>query len=208
MVGLVHEPAVGGSVDWFTPAWLFGYLLDDDGKPLGFDLDPCAPAGGLPWIPAARFYSLPDDGLAMPWGGRMWMNPPYGSLERACGVPCTKKRCAKRGYHAERDVPGMDAWLAKFAANGCGIALTFGRTDPDWFHEHAATADVVLFLRERIQHVGLDGKPKPNDAGEISQPGVGSMLMAWGEVEARSLERAARMLRNGKPLGTAFWRTI
>ena len=42
-----------------------------------FDLDVCAPKGGLPWIPAKKSYSLDDDGLAQPWYGLVWCNPPY-----------------------------------------------------------------------------------------------------------------------------------
>jgi hypothetical protein len=42
-----------------------------------FDLDVCAPEGGLPWIPAKNHYSLKDDGLAQEWHGLVWCNPPY-----------------------------------------------------------------------------------------------------------------------------------
>ncbi len=70
--GLHHEPPSGGSCEWYTPPWVFAALG------LTFDLDPCAPALPLAeWIPARRRYSLPDDGLALPWEGRVWLNPPY-----------------------------------------------------------------------------------------------------------------------------------
>jgi hypothetical protein len=56
---------------WLTPkalAWALGR----------FDLDPCTEAGGS-HILAANTYSLDrgEDGLVLPWGGRVFCNPPY-----------------------------------------------------------------------------------------------------------------------------------
>lgn len=59
------------SDDYYTPAWVFEQMG------LTFDLDVCAPPGGIEWIPAARHYTQADDGLSQPWDGRVWMNPPY-----------------------------------------------------------------------------------------------------------------------------------
>jgi hypothetical protein len=57
--------------DYYTPAWVFERMG------IGFDLDVCSPPTGLPWIPARRFLTKEDDGLASEWTGRVWMNPPY-----------------------------------------------------------------------------------------------------------------------------------
>src|SRR5262245_61092057 len=43
----------------------------------GVDLDPCSNCG-QPNVPAARHYTVKDDGLAQLWSGRVYMNPPYG----------------------------------------------------------------------------------------------------------------------------------
>lgn len=59
------------SDDYYTPPHIFDTLAID------FDLDVCAPPGGVPWVPARRFYTMADDGLTAPWEGRIWMNPPY-----------------------------------------------------------------------------------------------------------------------------------
>ncbi|MBF0326024.1 MAG: hypothetical protein HQL42_13265 [Alphaproteobacteria bacterium] len=66
-----HEPSIGGSDDWYTPP--------DISEALGliFDLDPCSPGPGH-WVPALRIYTKGDDGLAQPWEGLVWMNPPFG----------------------------------------------------------------------------------------------------------------------------------
>lgn len=57
---------------WFTPSEIF------DALGLTFDLDPCAPTEGSV-VPAKQVYSLPFDGLAAPWFGLVWVNPPYSS---------------------------------------------------------------------------------------------------------------------------------
>jgi hypothetical protein len=78
------------SDDYYTPAWIFETLG------LTFDIDVAAPPGGIPWIPARRYYTMEDDGLAQPWEGLIWMNPPYSSATE---------------------------WVRQFIEHGNGIAL-------------------------------------------------------------------------------------
>jgi hypothetical protein len=59
--------------DYYTPPEVFEALG------LRFDLDVCAPHGGISWIPADRHYTIDEDGLAQPWSGRVWMNPPFSN---------------------------------------------------------------------------------------------------------------------------------
>src|SRR5262245_11281011 len=66
-----HQFALMGKVAWLTPP----YVLQPRGK---FDLDPCAPIA-RPWPTAERHYTILDNGLALPWEGRVWCNPPYGA---------------------------------------------------------------------------------------------------------------------------------
>lgn len=119
--GFTHDSAQNKTVDWYTPKHLF------DSLGLRFDLDPAAPIGGVPWIPADRHYSLADDGLAQPWQGRVWLNPPYG------------KETGK--------------WLAKMHTHRNGLALVFARTDCVWFHSFVAKADAICFLKGRVKFV-------------------------------------------------------
>lgn len=51
------------SDDYYTPAWVFERMGVE------FDLDVCAPPGGIPWIPAKRYFTQEDDGLSQPWDG-------------------------------------------------------------------------------------------------------------------------------------------
>lgn len=125
-VGFANEHPRQDTVDWYTPPEIFTALG------LSFDLDPCAPAGGLPWIPAAKFYSNDDDGLIQPWAGRVWLNPPYG-----------------------RYTPN---WLRKLARHGDGIALVYSRTETAWFQDAASRAGLVCFKRGRISFIDEKGQ--------------------------------------------------
>jgi hypothetical protein len=66
-----HEPSIGQSDDWYTPPEIFHALR------LTFDLDPCSP-GPAHWVPARKVFTRRDDGLAQPWSGLVFMNPPFG----------------------------------------------------------------------------------------------------------------------------------
>ena len=134
--GFTHDNKNNASVDWYTPPWIFERLG------LNFDLDPCQPPNGIAWIPAAKRYSINDDGLAQPWNGRVWLNPPYGKH--------------------------TGAWLARMHQHRNGIALVFARTDCAWFHDYIAKADAILFMRGRVKFVDGLGATRGSGAGSGS----------------------------------------
>jgi phage N-6-adenine-methyltransferase len=68
---------VTDSDDWYTPAWVF------DGLGMTFDLDVCSPDHET-HVPAARRYTVADDGLLSPWDGWVWCNPPYSAPTAWC----------------------------------------------------------------------------------------------------------------------------
>ena len=134
-----HRPIRGATDDWLTPPWFLKLL----GAPRAFALDPCCPAR-MPWRTAERMvHADREDGLALPWNGRVFLNPPYG--------------------------PAIRHWLEKLAAHGNGIALVPARTEVEsWFWPYvweAATA--VVFLRGRLCYHRPDGT-KARDAGHGS----------------------------------------
>lgn len=122
--GFTHESTHNESKEWYTPPEVFEALG------LNFDLDPCSPVGGVPWIPVTQRIISPN-GLFQPWFGRVWMNPPYG-----------------------QETPN---WMAKFIEHHNGIALVFARTDTKWFHDYVIQADALLFTQGRIRFIKPDG---------------------------------------------------
>lgn len=60
------------SDDYYTPKWIF------DALGLHFDLDVASPPRPTN-VPCDRYYTQADDGLASPWYGRVWCNPPFSS---------------------------------------------------------------------------------------------------------------------------------
>ena len=68
------HPARPSSNEAYSPAW----IVDPARAALGgFDLDPASCEEANATIRAARFFSIEDDGLAHPWTGKVWLNPPY-----------------------------------------------------------------------------------------------------------------------------------
>lgn len=131
-----HQLPVMSTDTWLTPPHLVGVLGE-------FDLDPCAAPTPRPWPTATTHLCLPDDGLALVWHGRVWLNPPYS-----------------RNVHA---------WMSRMAAHGHGTALVFARTETAWFQDTVcAAATAVLFLAERLHFHHGDGSRAANNAGAPS----------------------------------------
>jgi len=62
------------SNDHYTPKWVFDLLNVE------FDIDVASPPGGVPWIPAKKYFTQFDDGLTQNWEGFIWCNPPFSDI--------------------------------------------------------------------------------------------------------------------------------
>jgi len=109
--------------DYYTPKWLF------DAMGLEFDIDVAAPVQGIPWIPAKRWFSQAEDGLAQDWGGALvWMNPPFS-----------------------KPAP----WVNKFIKNNNGIALIC-TSKAKWYKELWDQAQGLLTVDSSFKFIRPD----------------------------------------------------
>jgi hypothetical protein len=95
---------------------------------LQFDIDVCAPKGGLPWIPAKTSYHEELDGLAQPWNGLIWCNPPYSRPKE---------------------------WILKFIDHANGIMLV-NVSKSLTFNELWKSADSIILADARFKFIKPD----------------------------------------------------
>ena len=120
------------SCEWATPQAFFDALNLEFG---GFDLDACATKDNA----KARFFNDGDElvsGLAVPWRGKVWCNPPYHP--RVLGL------WVRKAYESAE-------------AGALVVCLVPARTDTSWWHDYALKGE-VRFLRGRGHFVGPNGK--------------------------------------------------
>jgi hypothetical protein len=124
-----HSP----NVNRYTPSDIF------EGLGTKFDLDPCAPREDCPskhWC--ANHITLPDDGLELPWSGKVWLNPPFS-----------------------RGIVGQ--WTSKLKRHDNGIALVTTYFTSAWFQENAP--DGLFLLAKRPRFEGIVAKDKSTIEG-------------------------------------------
>jgi hypothetical protein len=112
------------SDEQYTPKWIFEALNVE------FDLDVCAPEGGVDYIPAKKHYSVADDSLSQNWEGFVWMNPPFSEGK---------------------------IWHEKFFAHGNGIVLC-PMSKSQWFYDLWNRSDTrVMMIRPNMKFVKPNG---------------------------------------------------
>lgn len=135
-MGYLQVVTSRASDEWFTPRWLVEQYAHEFGP---FDLD----AAATPMSAQAPvFFTADDDGLAQPWKGRVWLNPPYSDVAR---------------------------WMTKAAAEVASgnaelvVCLVPARVDARWYRTATTVASVVRVLPQRVKFGGLsDSAPFPS----------------------------------------------
>jgi ParB family chromosome partitioning protein len=115
------------SDEWYTPAEHIEAARAVMGD---IDLDPATCAAAQEVVRARALFTKEDDGLAQPWHGRVWLNPPY------------------RASLVQRFV---DKLLCEYDAGRLteAVVLVNNATDTAWFHSLLARFPACI-LRRRV----------------------------------------------------------
>ena len=98
--------------DWKTPPKVYDKLNEE----FHFDFDPCP-------------FQSTFDGLAMDWGKRCFVNPPYSKVKEFL----------------------QKAWVEIEAGHtDIAVFLTFSNTDTQWFHRYIYNRAEIRFIEGRI----------------------------------------------------------
>jgi hypothetical protein len=105
------------------------------------DLDPASCEFAQRTVQATEWFDQERDGLAHPWRGSVFLNPPYS------------ERLIK---------PFIDKLVAERENFSQAIVLVHSLTDAAWFHDLCSIANAIAFTKRRIYFYNKDGKqPAP-----------------------------------------------
>lgn len=155
---------------WETPRTLLESLYTVFGR---FDLDPCSPRRTAPPVRARVHFTVEDDGLALPWHGAVFVNPPYGRQ-----LPSWVEKA--RREHEEGRARTV-------------VLLIPARTETSYWHDHVVGRAAVYFLRGRLRFgAGGNSAPFPSalavwGAGRETLAALDAALIgAWRAGEPRA----------------------
>ena len=109
----------------YTPQWVF------DALGVRFDLDVASSNSEMIVVPSDRKYTVEDDGLALPWEGRVWMNPPFSKIT---------------------------PWINKWLEHGNGICLVHLSSNGRWVNQLWDSEAYCAYLPANMKVVSRTGE--------------------------------------------------
>lgn len=177
---------------WCTPESVLEPIREFFGGQI--DLDPCSNEHAT--VHAQTEYRLPTDGLAAPWFGKVFVNPPFGrDTERGTNLDHWVRRCVRARREEGAEVIAL-------------IPAAF--TTKRWHDYIFPSATAVFIPRGRIEFVepppyqgnfsteaeyeaALDEFTSPDRPK--SSPPMGCALIYWGDRLPRFIESFGRLGR-------------
>jgi DNA N-6-adenine-methyltransferase (Dam) len=164
------KPARNSDDEWYTPQWLF------DALGIRYSIDVCAPADRTHTsVPADTYLTIEDDGLAQPWHGTVWCNPPYSLTD-----PWARRMIHHGDGLILCHVPINAGWCVELwdACDGIRLfqAVEFLRPDgtvqrPAWWLQLAAFGPVATAALAGLQPLGTAAYNKRRVASPMWQRG-------------------------------------
>ena len=132
----VHVAQNSGNNEWYTPGEIIQAAKAAMG---GIDCDPASSDVANQTVGADVFFTQEQDGLILPWRGRVWLNPPYA-----------------QPFIAQF----AEAAASKFESGEFEQAciLVNNATETGWFQRLLSVASGVCFPSSRIRFLSTGGK--------------------------------------------------
>ena len=131
-------------MEWYTPGKYVALARNVLGV---IDLDPASCPLGQAAVQAATYFTVDQDGLARPWHGRVWLNPPF---KRPLITQFVNKLVEEKPSGGVKEA----------------ILLTNNCTETEWFQMAAAESTAICFPNHRIEFL------RPSEDGlSLTTPG-------------------------------------
>lgn len=130
-------------VEYYTPEWVISLARETMGQ---IDLDPASCDEAQKIVKAKTYYTAEQNGLSLPWFGKVWLNPPY----------------SKTGGKSNQEL-WANRLISEYEAGNVieGVLLVKSAAGYKWFEELWDKLP-VCFLRERLSFTKDNG----SDDGE------------------------------------------
>ncbi len=156
-----HVANNSGENEWYTPP---KYTEAAKRVMGGIDLDPASNELANKFVGAEKFYTKEDDGLANPWFGRVWLNPPYAQPLIAQFSEAVVEKFGRGEFEQS-------------------IVLVNNATDTKWLQSMMRVCSAVCFVEGRVKFLDPDGNP--------GAPLQGQVALYFGDERERFLEEFA-----------------